>query len=286
MASNVPPGAMLSPDGRYWWNEPGQDWVEVYDDGQPDDGSQMSTPATPTAPAPDANAAPATQATSGADPNAHTAMTDTGAHPEQVPATFAVGGLPAFEFEFPASPVMKAEVDTGAALIELELQLTGKVELSFPEHESAATLTPEGFQLAAEEAVGGITHGTKVTGLGGEHVGLESSWGNQFAQSAITFEPPNGMKFEGHVQIDYTYHGSHGTPVHVKGSGGYELKVKVTPHSPPQTEVVDQESWFEAHQTQLIAVGVATLFVVGAVVVIAASGGSAAPAVAAFAVAL
>lgn len=276
MASNVPPGATLSPDGVYFWDEERQEWIQVYDDGQPDDGSLTSH----------APAEPADPAAGHADPNAHTALTETDAHAEGVPASFAVGGLPAFEFEFPLSPAMHAFVDTGTAAIEFELKLTGKVELSFPEHESAATMTPEGLQLAAQEAVAGVTHGMKVTGIGSGHAGLESSFGTQFAQSSITLEPPNSVKFEGHALLNYDYHGSHGTPVHVQGSCGYELKVTVTPHGTEEPAPETTESWFEQHETQLVAVGVVALVVVGAVVVLTATGGAAAPALGTLAVAL
>lgn len=273
MASNVPPGAQISDDGFWWWSEERQEWMQVYDDGVPEDGSQMShDPSAAAAPDPAAGVA---------DPAAHSALTPTDAQAEQVPASFAVGGLPAFEFQLPEMPIAHVALDTGTAMIEVELALSGKVELSFPEHESAATIGTEGLKLAAEEAVHGVREGISVTGLGSGHAAIESSFGNQFGEGSISLEG-NTIKVQGAATYTYTYHGSYGTPVQAKGSGGYTLKVTVVPHgAEPAPEVDNVESWFEAHQTVLIAAGVLVLIGVAGTIAIVATGGAATPAVAA-----
>jgi peptidoglycan hydrolase-like protein with peptidoglycan-binding domain len=71
-----------------------------------------------------------TVAASGADQEP-AALQGTVAEPTEVPASYALGGLPAFRYTLPTIPIAEATLDTGALIIELKLTRTGNVTSRF-----------------------------------------------------------------------------------------------------------------------------------------------------------
>lgn len=196
----------------------------------------------------------------GADAGAH-GLSATGAQPEQVPVSESAGGSPAFEFTLAEVPIAEADFDTGNAAVHVELSLNGTVKVSLPGHVEGVTLSAEGLQLEAKQALHGITDGLQITGLGSQAIGITGTYGNDFAQASYGFED-GAMVYRGQCKIAYRVPCPHGE-TEIEGAVGYALKVRVVPHPGSGDEpepASDTSSWFERHSQTIwgtVAVGAA-----------------------------
>lgn len=211
---------------------------------------------------------PAHQGAAPTHPAAH-GMTETAAHPHQVPASYSHGGSPAFEYALPQVPIAEVAFDIGTAAVHVTLEMTGTVKVTLPNHVPGVTLSNEGLQLEASQALHGLTQGLQVTGIGTNTPGVACVYGNEYSQTAVFFDG-EAMCFRGQCKVHYAWHGQHG-PVEVEGTLGYELKVKVVPHptsEPEPAPVHDEESWYERHAGQIhAAIGAAAVVGLVALVV-------------------
>ena len=205
------------------------------------------------------------------DPSGH-GLTPSGAAPQEDPASYEIGGLPAFRYNLPTIPLATAEFDTGVAWVEMTLSLRGNVTVSFQQPVPGASLDQSGLRVEATKALGPITEGLRINGIGSETPSIGMTVGSQFDQSEIRYTPPNTMTFIGQARIAYTVDSPVG-PIAVQGQPGYELKITATPHVAEEVVVDSQESWFSQHSTQLIAIGVVALIVVVAIAAAPETGG-------------
>ena len=201
----------------------------------------------------------------------------TGAHADQVPASFAEGGAPALKYSWPDIPIATAAVDAGAALIELELMLTGESTVAFPHGLSGATVDQNGLSLSAGHALDGLTNQISVSNLGSDNPGLSAAVGTEFLQVSASPLTPNRIEFSGSCHLDYEVPTEHGN-AKVTGQLGYKLTVTVTPHSLPDEEpepVVDNApGWVERHADDLAKVGLIVLVAAFAIALAPETGGA------------
>jgi len=202
-------------------------------------------------------------------------MHPTGAHADQVPASFAEGGAPALKYSWPDIPIASAVIDVGNALVELELTLTGESTVAFPHGMAGATLDHNGLSLSAGHALDGLTNQISVSDLGSDNPGLSAAVGTEFLQVSASPLTPNCIEFSGSCHLDYEVPTEHG---HAKVTGqiGYKLKITITPHSLPEPEPVVEtsESWVEQHGEDLAKVGLVVLIAAFAIALAPETGGA------------
>lgn len=201
---------------------------------------------------------------------------DTGAQATEEPASYQVGGLPAFRYALPAVPLAEATFDIGEAAVTVQLTLTGSVTITCPHATPGVTTTvnDQTWRVAAAQSLHGLTSGIQMQGIGGESVSLSSTFGNQFEQTEFRFTNPATMSFIGrcnvacHVETDAGY-------VTVQGSPGFQLDVTVVPHpsAPSEPEVNDEHSWLSRYAPAIEAAGVIVLVVAVAIAAAPETGG-------------
>ncbi|HEY0452630.1 peptidoglycan-binding domain-containing protein [Actinophytocola sp.] len=203
------------------------------------------------------------------------ALHGTGVHADQHPASFSEGGAPALKYSWPDIPIASAAVDAGAALVELELTLTGESTVAFPHGPAGATLDQHGLSLAAGAALDGLTNGLSVSNLGSGSPGLSAAVGTEFLQVSAGPLTPNRIEFSGSAHLDYEVATDHGH-AKVTGQVGYKLQVTVTPHvqreEAPATDTAP--SWVEHHAQDLAAVGLVVLVAAFAIALAPETGGA------------
>jgi hypothetical protein len=189
---------------------------------------------------------------------------------EEVPASFSVGGAPAFQYNWPLTePVAKAEFDTAVSYLEVELYLKGSCTVTFPNPPAGVTVdvATGGMRAQAAVAVGQLTEGLRINGLGTEKLSLGATVSSEFFQTEVRYFPP-AIVFIGSAKLTFEFDTELFGTAAVQGSPSYELKVTVIPHGPaPEPEPVDEPSWFRAHQEELVVVG--AIAMVGLAVVLA-----------------
>jgi hypothetical protein len=144
-----------------------------------------------------------------------------------VQASEDVGGSPAFEFTLPEITIADGEFNAGAAVVHVDLSVSGSVKVALPGHVEGATLTADELEYDAQQSLHGLTAGLQVSGLGSEAVGISGTYGNEYSQSSYSFED-GSMVYQGQCKISYSWSCPHGQ-VEVEGSGDYTLKIKVMP---------------------------------------------------------
>jgi hypothetical protein len=184
---------------------------------------------------------------------------DAGTAPaEEVPASFSVGGVPAFQYNWPLSePVAATEFETGAAHVKVELYLKGSCTVTFPNAPPGITVDvmSGGMRAQAAVAVGQLTEGLRINGLGTETPSLGATVSSEFYQAEVRFIPP-AIVFIGSAKFSFEVESESFGTVVVQGAPSYELKVTVIPHAPtPELEPVDEPSWFSAHRDELLVAG-------------------------------
>jgi hypothetical protein len=234
------------------------------DAGQAD--ASMSTGATTT----DGGSPPVNAPSSG--------LSSTGATSTEVPATYAVGGLPAFRYNLPRAPIASTHVETPTASIDLELSLIGNVSVTFPNPPRGISTDVDtgGWRVEATHAVDGITEGLRINGIGTATPSIGATLGNQYDQTEVRFIPPDTMAFRGQARIGYSKASPLGQ-VAVQGQPGFELRVTVTPHpttGPEPEPVMDEEGWFERHKEPLAVLGVVALVALAIALAPETGGGS------------
>jgi hypothetical protein len=225
------------------------------------DAAQASLPpATPdstTGPAPDSTA-PSTDAA--ADQTG--ALTSTGAEATEEPTSYQAGGLPAFRYNFPPGPIAKTHVDTPEASVDFELSLRGNATVTFPNAPANVSFDVDtgGWRFQATQALGGLTAGLRVNGIGTDKPSLGATLGTRFNQTEVRLIPPNTMAFIGQAIFGYSVPSPLGE-VSVRGQPGFELQVTVTPGlaAGDSVEVIDKESWFSRHAVALAVIGLVAL---------------------------
>ena len=205
-------------------------------------------------------------------------------HAAAVPASFEQGGAPAFEYEIQPVPMAELDISTPEYDAHLELEVTGTLKVSFPHAVDGATVSAEGLELEASQAVQGLAHGIQIGGIGSEAVTIGDTWGSQYAQSGFQLGGDGAMVFHGQVQVAHQEQTASGE-LEVEGTLGYNLKVTIVVHpnaeQPDPQPAHDEQSWFEQHRT-LTLVGVAVVLIgVGVAVTLATGGTGTAPAEAA-----
>ena len=263
-AANPAAPGPLSPDAL-------DDYNEGYQNGQAQaDTAQASlppaTPASTASPPPD-SAAPSTADQTGA-------LSSTGATATEEPASHQVGGIPAFRYNLPSIPIAEAHIETAAASVDLALSLRGNVTVTFPNAPANVSTDVDtgGWRLQATQALGGLTAGLRINGIGTKTPSLGATLGTRFNQTEVRLIPPNTMAFIGQAIVGYSVPSPLGD-VSVRGQPGFELRVTVTPRpgAGDSTEVVDEESWFSRHAQALAIIGAVSLAVAVAVVAITAA---------------
>ena len=205
-------------------------------------------------------------------------------HAAAVPASFEQGGAPAFEYEIQPVPIAELDISTPEYDAHLELEVTGTLKVSFPHTVEGATVSAEGLELEASQAVQGLAHGIQIGGIGSEDLTIGDTWGSQYAQSGFQLGGDGAMVFHGQVQVAHQEQTASGE-LEVEGTLGYNLKVTIVVHpnaeQPEPQPAHDEQSWFEQHRT-LTLVGVAVVLIgVGVAVTLATGGTGTAPAEAA-----
>lgn len=204
-------------------------------------------------------------------PSGSSTLSPTDTRPEEAPASGIYRGLPAFRFNLPKSEIESAAttIETPEATIHLALFLRGSVTATFPNPQPLSLdFDTEkgwgGWRVAATQALGPLTAGVRVNGLGTGKPSIGVTLGSDYNVTECRFEPPNSMLFIGQDRVDYSQPSA--IPilgqVAVLGQLGFELRVTVTPHpSPlqPSPEYTSQEDWFEANAAWLAAVGVGAI---------------------------
>jgi hypothetical protein len=180
-----------------------------------------------------------------------------------VPASFEVGGLPAFRFNFPRGPSMEAAFDTPIGWAEVKLTLTGSVTVTFPHAPQgiSTTMNDQSWRVAATHSLHGITEGVRISGLGTENVSLGATFGHDFTTYEARFTPPNTMSFLGSASFEYDADAGHGITAHVAGAPGFQLDVTITPHAGPP-EITDEKEWHVEYGPVLVALVVVALVAV------------------------
>lgn len=163
---------------------------------------------------------------------------------------------------------MSATIPTPAATIQMELTLTGTVQVTFQQSVQGYTLNVNdgAWKVAAQSTLGGVQEGIEVSGLESGHPSIASQWGNEFAQTSVQLTP-NTMTFAGQLNVSYNVDTDLG-PAQVTGQPGWQLTVTVTPHQLPEVEPVDEPSWYEVYATEL-AVAAGVVLVVGVAIALA-----------------
>jgi hypothetical protein len=263
--------------------------------GQTSGGPQSASGPGADAGAPDAGAADAGQAdasmfqssstgatmTDGGAPPVNapsSGLSSTGATSTEVPASYAVGGLPAFRYNLPRAPIASTHLETPTASIDLELSLIGNVSVTFPNPPRGISTDVDtgGWRVEATNAVGGITEGLRINGIGTATPSIGATIGNQYDQTEVRFTPPNTIAFRGQARIGYSKASPLGQ-VAVQGQPGFELRVTVTPHpttGPEPDPVLDEEDWFERHREPLAVLGVVALVALAIALAPETGGGS------------
>lgn len=257
------------------------DYNEGFDKGRYEFEQRASAPGGPTQdPASDTNGTSPggpdlTSAWTGGPVDQSSALAPTGAVATEQPASFAVGGLPAFRYNLPSVPIASAHLDTPDASVDIDLSLIGNVSVTFPNAPKGISTDVNnlGWRMEATSALAGINDGIRVNGIGTGNPSIGVTVGTEFEQSEIRFIPPNAVAFRGLARIAYTRPSPLG-PVSVQGQPGFELRVTVTPHPDfkESPAVYDQESWFAENEKPLLAIG-ALLLVGMAIAAAPATGG-------------
>ena len=191
-------------------------------------------------------------------------LTPSGAHPSEVPASFAVGGLPAFRYNLPEIPIATAHVDTPEVSFDVELLLRGSVTVTFPNPPQGVStdVNSGGWRVEAVHSLDGLTSGLRVNGLGTTSPSIGSTLGNEFETAEVRLSGPNAVSFIGQGRIGYTVDSSLG-PVAVQGQAGCELKVTAYPHpvgvEPVPVTVDSTESWLSHNAGPLAVIGAIVL---------------------------
>jgi hypothetical protein len=174
----------------------------------------------------------------------------------------------------PSIPIAEAHIETAAASVDLALSLRGNVTVTFPNAPANVSTDVDtgGWRLQATQALGGLTAGLRVNGIGTKTPSLGATLGTRFNQTEVRLIPPNTMAFIGQAIVGYSVPSPLGD-VSVRGQPGFELRVTVTPRpgAGDSTEVVDEESWFSRHAQALAIIGAVSLAVAVAVVAITAA---------------
>jgi peptidoglycan hydrolase-like protein with peptidoglycan-binding domain len=232
----------------------------------------MSDDVPPATPAPQAAE---TQAATAPAPTGQ-ALHPTGATAEEVPASFSgPSGLPAFRYNLPNIPLAEAAFDTGVAYVEVTFSLRGNVSVTFEDSVKGLSVDQSGLRVEATHALGPLTEGVRINGLGSDTPSIGLTVGADGDQSEVRFTPPDTMTFIGQLRIHYTVDSKAG-PIVVQGQPGYELKVKVTPHPQPEPEPVPESvgDWMSAHSAALLAVGAVVLITAVAIAAAPETGGA------------
>jgi Putative peptidoglycan binding domain len=131
---------------------------------------------------------------------------DAGTAPaEEVPASFSVGGVPAFQYNWPLSePVAATEFEAGAAHVKVELYLKGSCTVTFPNAPAGITVDvmSGGMRAQAAVAVGQLTEGLRINGLGTETPSLGATVSSEFYQAEVRFAPP-AIVFIGSAKLSF-----------------------------------------------------------------------------------
>lgn len=187
-----------------------------------------------------------------------TTLAPTGVRHEATPQSLQFGGLPAFRFNAPPLPIATAVIQTLEATIKVALSLRGSVTVTFPSAPRGVStdIDTGGWRVAATQALGPLTQGFRVNGIGTKNPTIGVTLGSDYNTSEFRFEPPNSMLFIGQARVDYSVPSGNLGQVAVQGQAGFEMKVTVTPHPRSQPAPVDtQQNWFQAHAGALAAVG-------------------------------
>ena len=236
-----------------------------------------STPPASDAGAPDAGA-PDAGAPDAGTPDAGTrdrgtseSLRPTGASPEESPECLSAGGLPAFRYNLPRIPIATAHIDTPQASIEITMSLRGSVTVTFPNAPRGVStdLDTGGWRLEATQALGPLTQGLRVSGIGTDSPNIGVTMGTQYSTTEYRLVPPNTMVFIGQARVAYTVPSRRLGNIEVNGQPGYELSVTVYPRrssSPEPVPVpvpirvpVSPGEWFEEHSLQLAGIGAIAL---------------------------
>lgn len=183
----------------------------------------------------------------------------TGAQPQQVPATFNMGGRPAFRYNLPNVELARAEFDTGDLWVEVTFNMRGNVTITFEDPARCMSVDQTGLRLEATQALGPLTQGLRVSGLGSESPSIGVTLGTQFDQTEVRFTPPNTMTFIGQARVGYTVSSTTVGPISVQGQPGFDLKVTATPHVSVPVRIESQTDWFRELAPALAAAGVVVL---------------------------
>ncbi len=202
-----------------------------------------------------------------------TPLKPTDAKSEEVPASFAVGGLPAFRYNLPNVPLATAAIPTPAGLVEVEFFLRGSVTVTFPNAPANVSTDVDrlGFRAEAAQALGPITAGVRVNGINTTSPSIGVTMGTQYGNAEIRLNQDRSMSFIGQARIDYEVPSQKLGKVAVRGQVGFEVKVTVS--QPPPVPISTPESWFEAHAEALAVAAVITLVVVVAIAAAPETGG-------------
>ena len=171
-----------------------------------------------------------------------TPLSPTDARPIEFPATFHANGLPTFRYNLPTVPLATIEIDTGVAMVSADFGMRGNVSVTFEDPEKWVSVDQNGLRLEATHALGGLTEGLRISGLGSKAPSIGATVGSVYETTEGRFTPPNTLTFIGQTKISYSVNSPVGR-ISVQGQPGFELRVTVTPLTPPPMEPQTSEEF-------------------------------------------
>jgi hypothetical protein len=216
-------------------------------------------------------------------PGPSTTLSPSPTGPTEEPTYGPFAGAPAFRYNFPEVPIGSAQLLTPAGIIMLSLSLRGSVTVTFPDPPPGVStdVNNQGWRVEAAKAVGPITSGIRVNGIGTGELSIGAMMGTQFAVMETRLTPPSTMSFIGQAKFDHTGPTKGFGKVSVKGQAGFELRVTLIPAVPvpepepqPEPEPEPEDGWWDKIMGAAALVGTGVVIVVAVVGAPETEGGS------------
>ena len=191
-------------------------------------------------------------------------MTGTSGFPREVAGRHSMCGTgrPSFRYALPTTPVATASVDIDHVSIEVELHLSGELEIVANTRRLPADA--HAARACTLKALRVMARGLMVSGISSYAPGIASSAGHRFVQSGYQFRAPNTMAFAGTCEIGFRQQCECDT-VQVVGDTHYSLDVTATPVSgrgQDSAESAAAGAWFLRHEQELASIGMVVLVAV------------------------
>ncbi len=169
-----------------------------------------------------------------------------------------------FRYALPATPVARAAVDIGQLGIQIDLVLSGDLDVTGTGSgdESAGESPVADVRACAVKALRGMASGVMVRGLGSPSPAITSTAGHVFTQLRHDFPAATTVAFAGRCEIDFNRR-CECAEVGVRGTTDYSLEVTVLASSGKPVAVPENgRNWFVRHDRELASIGMVVLVAV------------------------